>query len=163
MEVNDTPSALMSLPQVARYLAMKERTIYDWAQSGKIPAFKLGATWRFRQSEIDAWLETHRTGVDVSSLRAPLIPPAQPPLTAWEVRRQKEEAHQRLLEACREEIEMVIRDESRKVFVVDQFTYQFGDDVVREVVEQLRGERLIAVSELRGRDGGRVRVIERRN
>ena len=163
MEANDTPSALMSLPQVARYLAMKERTIYDWAQSGKIPAFKLGATWRFRQSEIDAWLETHRTGVDVSSLRAPLIPAAQPPLTAWEVRRQKEEAHQRLLEACREEIEMVIRDESRRVFVIDQFTYQFGDDVVREVVEQLRGERMIAISELKGRDGGRVRVIERRN
>jgi len=44
------------MPQVAGYLAMKERTIYDWAQSGKIPAFKLGATWRFRLSGTDAWL-----------------------------------------------------------------------------------------------------------
>ena len=163
MEVNDTPSALMSLPQLARYLAMKERTIYDWAQSGKIPAFKLGATWRFRRSEIDAWLETQRVGVDVSSLHAPLVPPVQPPLTAWEVRRQKEEAHRQLVEACREEIEMVISDESRSVFVIDQFTYQFGADVVREVVEQLRKEKLITVSEHRGRDGEKVKVIGRRN
>ncbi len=162
MEANDTPSALMSLPQVARYLAMKERTIYDWAQSGKIPAFKLGATWRFRQSEIDAWLEIHRTGIDVSSLRAPLVPPVDPPLTAWEVRRQKEEAHRKLLEACREEIAMVTRDESRSMFVIDQFTYQFGDDVVGEVVEQLRKERLITVSDVRGRSGERMKVIERR-
>ena len=162
MEANDTPSALMSLPQLAQYLAMKERTIYDWAQSGKIPAFKLGATWRFRQSEIDAWLETHRTGMDVSSFRAPLVPPVDPPLTAWEVRRQKEEAHRRLVEACREEIAMVTRDESRSVFVIDQFTYQFGDDVVREVVEQLRKEQLITVSDVRGRSGERVKVIERR-
>ena len=155
MEVNDTPCALMSLPQVARYLAMKERTIYDWAQSGKIPAFKLGATWRFRQSEIDAWLETHRTGIDVSSFRAPLVPPIQPPLTAWEVRKQKEKAHRQLMEACREEIEIVMRDESRSVFVIEQFTYQFGDDVVREVTDQLQRERLIRTSEVRLRGRGK--------
>ncbi|MCH8236502.1 MAG: helix-turn-helix domain-containing protein, partial [Chloroflexi bacterium] len=32
-----TPSSeLMSLPQVARYLGMAERTIYQWAQQGRI-------------------------------------------------------------------------------------------------------------------------------
>ena len=157
MEISNVPPALMSLPQVARYLGMKERTIYNWVQTGKIPAFKLGSTWRFRRSEIDAWLETQRFG------RAPLVPPSQPPLTAWEVRRQKEDAHRRLVEACRDEIEMVIRDESRTVFVIDQFTDQFGADVVREVVEQLRKEKLITVGEQRGRDGEKVKVIRRRN
>ena len=44
----------------------------------------------------------------------------------------KEEAHQRLLEACREETKKVIRDKSRSVFVIDQITYPFGVDVVRE-------------------------------
>ena len=162
MEDNYTPSALMSLPQVARYLGMKERTIYNWVQAGKIPAFKLGATWRFRRSEIDAWLETQRTGMDVSSLRSPLVPPSQTPLTAWEVRRQKEEAHRLLISACREEIEIAIRDESRTVFVIDQFTDQFGDDVVKEVVERLRKEKRIRVSTERGRDGEKVKVIRRR-
>ncbi len=148
----------MSLPDVARYLGMKERTIYDWAQSGKIPAFKLGATWRFRQSEIDAWLETQRTGS-----RPPLVPPTEPPVTSWQARQQKERAHSALMEACREEIEGAIRDQTRTVFVIDQFVDRFGDDVVRYVVEQLRSERRITVSEERGMDGEKVKVMRRRN
>lgn len=162
MEVTDEPSALMSLPQLARYLAMKERTIYDWAQSGKIPAFKLGATWRFRRSEIDAWLETQRVGLAVPASCPPLVPPAQPPLTAFEGRRQKEKAHRQLLDVCREEIETVIRDASRSVFVIDQFTHQFGEDAVMEVVEELLKEKLITVSVRRGRGGERIKVIGRR-
>jgi excisionase family DNA binding protein len=30
------------------------------AQSGKIPASKAGTQWRFRQSEVDAWLEQNK-------------------------------------------------------------------------------------------------------
>lgn len=150
-EVGNTPSALMSLVDVARYLGMKERTIYEWAQSGRIPAFKLGATWRFRQSEIDAWLETQRTGS-----RPPLVPPVEPPVTSWQ-------AHRARLEACREEIEITIRDESRTVFVIDQFIDSFGDDVVCYVVEQLQREGRITVSEVEMPDGEKVKVISRRS
>ena len=60
--MNSPTPELMSLQEVASYLGMAERTIYMWAQNGKVPAFKLGAAWRFRKSDIDAWLETQRTG-----------------------------------------------------------------------------------------------------
>lgn len=50
----------MTLAQVAEYLSMAERTIYEWAQSGRIPGFKLGSAWRFRRSEIEGWLEAQR-------------------------------------------------------------------------------------------------------
>lgn len=50
----------MTLKEIAEYLHMKERTIYKWAQEGSIPASKLGSTWRFRRSEIDAWIEMHK-------------------------------------------------------------------------------------------------------
>ena len=163
-EGNDTASALMSLPEVARYLGMKERTIYDWAQTGRIPAFKLGATWRFRRSEIDAWLETQRSGPDVSTGRLPLVPPVEPSVTAWQARQQKEQAHRALTDACRREIKATMRgDPDRTVFVVDQFVDQFGDDVVREVIEQLWQERRVAVDKVRGRDGEKVEVIRRRS
>ena len=52
----------MTLPEVAAYLSMSERTIYDWVQRGRIPAYKIGATWRFRRDEIDTWLVAQRTG-----------------------------------------------------------------------------------------------------
>ncbi len=71
----------MSLPDVASYLAMGERTIYVWAQQGLIPAFKLGATWRFRRSEIEAWLESQRSGPVVSTPeRQPVVESFEPPV-----------------------------------------------------------------------------------
>lgn len=33
-----------------------KRTIYRLATSDKIPAFKLGGTWRFRSAELDQWI-----------------------------------------------------------------------------------------------------------
>ena len=145
-EGGDTTPALMSLPEVARYLGMAERTIYDWAQSGRLPAFKLGATWRFRRSEIDAWLETHRSG-------PPLVEPVDVPPTSWQMR-----------QACREEIEATMRDDpDRAIFTIDRFVDQFGPDVVGEVVDQLRREKRIIVDQVKGRDGQRTKVIKRRS
>ncbi|MCK4546456.1 MAG: helix-turn-helix domain-containing protein [Candidatus Eisenbacteria sp.] len=51
---------IMTLPEVAKHLGVSERTIYDWAQKGKIPAAKLGNAWRFKRSEIDHWNENKR-------------------------------------------------------------------------------------------------------
>ena len=59
----------MTLPQLAAYLNVRERTIYDWAQREVVPAYKIGGAWRFRRDEIDAWLITRRTGPSVSSPR----------------------------------------------------------------------------------------------
>ncbi len=33
-----------------------KRTVYRLAARGKIPAFKLGGTWRFRRAELDQWI-----------------------------------------------------------------------------------------------------------
>ena len=52
----------MTLGELAAYLSVSERTIYGWAQRGEIPAYKLGAAWRFRRDEIDHWLRTRRSG-----------------------------------------------------------------------------------------------------
>lgn len=50
---------LLNVKQVADYLQLKESTIYSWAQDGKIPAIKIGRTWRFRRTDLDSWLERH--------------------------------------------------------------------------------------------------------
>ena len=48
---------ILTLEEVAKYLKVKPQTIYTWAQSGKIPAAKLGKEWRFRKSVIDKQAE----------------------------------------------------------------------------------------------------------
>lgn len=37
-------------------LNVTERTIYRLAAAKKIPAFKVGGTWRFRATDIDGWI-----------------------------------------------------------------------------------------------------------
>ena len=159
---DDAASPLMSLPDVARYLGMKERTIYVWAQEGRIPAFKLGATWRFRREEIDAWLETRRSGPAVSPGRPPLVPPVDHTETEWQRRQREREARQAMLDECRSHIETTIRVEDQTVFLVDRFADRFDEDVVREVVRQLREEKKIVESEVMGQDGEKVKVIRRK-
>lgn len=47
---------ILTIREVAAYLKVTERTIYRLAAEKKIPAFKVGGTWRFPRSEIDQWI-----------------------------------------------------------------------------------------------------------
>lgn len=47
---------IMTLEEVAQYLRVSERTVYDWAQKGEIPCGKLGTSWRFKRSDVATWL-----------------------------------------------------------------------------------------------------------
>lgn len=49
---------LMTIEDLAHYLKVTRRTIYDWLKSNKIPAVKLVGQWRFKKDKIDAWIET---------------------------------------------------------------------------------------------------------
>ncbi|MCM8795855.1 MAG: helix-turn-helix domain-containing protein [Candidatus Omnitrophica bacterium] len=48
---------LMTIEELADYLKVTRRTIYEWLKTHKIPAIKLIGQWRFKKDKIDAWLE----------------------------------------------------------------------------------------------------------
>ena len=48
---------LMTIEDLAGYLKVTRRTIYEWLKHNKIPAVKLVGQWRFKKDKIDAWLE----------------------------------------------------------------------------------------------------------
>ena len=50
-------SRWMTLQEVAEYLQLSKDMIYRLAQSGRIPASKVGSRWRFRRERIDSWME----------------------------------------------------------------------------------------------------------
>lgn len=54
--MSDQPDEILTIDEVAAYLKASKRTVYRLASSGKIPAFKLGGTWRFRRAELDQWI-----------------------------------------------------------------------------------------------------------
>jgi PTS system nitrogen regulatory IIA component len=50
---------ILTIEEVARYLRVSERTVYDWAQKGTIPSGKIGTVWRFKRSDIESWVNEH--------------------------------------------------------------------------------------------------------
>ena len=48
---------ILTIKQVADYLKVTERTIYRLAAAKKIPAFKVGGTWRLSRADIDNWIK----------------------------------------------------------------------------------------------------------
>ena len=62
-------SRWMTLRQVAEYLQLSKDMIYRLAQSGRIPASKVGSRWRFRQERIDRWMEDLAVNTDALDSR----------------------------------------------------------------------------------------------
>ena len=51
---------LMTVEEVAKYLNIHPRTINNMAARGDIPASKVANRWRFRKSDVDAYLEKQK-------------------------------------------------------------------------------------------------------
>ncbi len=47
---------ILTIEEVAKYLRVSERTVYDWAQKGEIPSGKIGTVWRFKKEDIEKWV-----------------------------------------------------------------------------------------------------------
>jgi PTS system nitrogen regulatory IIA component len=63
---------ILTIEEVAKYLRVSERTVYDWAQKGEIPSGKIGTVWRFKKLEIEKWVND-RLSVNQLAPRAAII------------------------------------------------------------------------------------------
>jgi PTS system nitrogen regulatory IIA component len=68
---------ILTIEEVAKYLRVSERTVYDWAQKGEIPAGKIGTVWRFKKAEIEKWvnnrLSVHKTASNTGAVQVEAI------------------------------------------------------------------------------------------
>lgn len=52
---------LLSIEDLAAYLQVPIQTVYNWRTEGRGPrAIKIGKHVRFRQTDVEAWLNSHR-------------------------------------------------------------------------------------------------------
>jgi excisionase family DNA binding protein len=63
-DLPDRPEPLVSVEEAAAFLGVRPGTVYLWAETGRIPSYKIGARRRFRLSELDAHLRAYREGPD---------------------------------------------------------------------------------------------------
>jgi len=60
---------ILTVREVANMLKFNEKTVYRLAAEARLPAFKVGGSWRFRVEDLDNWIAeeliklppTHRT------------------------------------------------------------------------------------------------------
>jgi len=63
---------ILTLEEVAKYLRVSERTVYDCAQKGEIPAGKIRTAWRFKKSEIDKWVNDRLSSTNLNPQIQPI-------------------------------------------------------------------------------------------
>ena len=78
-------SALMTTREVAEYLRIKERKIYELVREREIPCTRVGGKWLFPKRLIDVWLLEASEGPQPAERNAtpPIIAGSQDPLLDW--------------------------------------------------------------------------------
>jgi excisionase family DNA binding protein len=67
MPANEERPEILTIKDLAEHLKVNERTIYRLAFSGKIPAFKVGGSWRFLRADIDRWIKEQSKSIPMEN------------------------------------------------------------------------------------------------
>lgn len=51
--MNGRDDKILGVEQLAKFFGVTSQTIWRWCKAGKIPAFKIGAQWKIRQSDLN--------------------------------------------------------------------------------------------------------------
>jgi excisionase family DNA binding protein len=54
-------NSILNTEELAKYLEVEISNILEWANSGKIPAFKEGNDWKFERPKIEEWIAKEKT------------------------------------------------------------------------------------------------------
>lgn len=75
-EVPESQAAgeILTIRQLAEYLMVSEKTVYRMLDRNELPAVRVGAQWRFRKLDIDAWLTEEVRRVEYEGQRGALDP-----------------------------------------------------------------------------------------
>lgn len=44
---------ILGVTELSKFFSVSNQTIWRWCKAGKIPAFKIGAQWKIRQSDLN--------------------------------------------------------------------------------------------------------------
>ena len=60
------PENFISIEDAAKYLNIKPVTLRKWVKDGKVPAHQIGKQWKFKISELDAWINSGESAISNS-------------------------------------------------------------------------------------------------
>ena len=54
--MSDFEDRYYSMPEICKYLGISRDSALKWIANKDMPAYKVGKKWKFKLSEIDAWV-----------------------------------------------------------------------------------------------------------
>ena len=54
--MTDLEDRYYSMPEICKYLGISRDSVLKWIVNKGMPAYKVGKKWKFKLSEIDAWV-----------------------------------------------------------------------------------------------------------
>ena len=54
--MTDLEDRYYSMPEICKYLGISRDSALKWIANKGMPAYKVGKKWKFKLSEIDAWV-----------------------------------------------------------------------------------------------------------
>lgn len=55
----------INIDEAADYLGIKPVTLRGWLRKDKgVPAHKIGKQWKFKRSELDAWVQSGKSAIE---------------------------------------------------------------------------------------------------
>jgi excisionase family DNA binding protein len=55
-----TEKVFLTINEVSEYLNLRRSTIYSMVEASEIPHYRVGRLIRFKQNDVDQWMEDHR-------------------------------------------------------------------------------------------------------
>jgi excisionase family DNA binding protein len=77
---------LMTTSEVAEFLRLKERKIYDMVQKGEIPCTRVTGKWLFPRDMVEAWLRKTVEAGEEAAPPPPVLSGSHDPLLDWALR-----------------------------------------------------------------------------
>ena len=57
-DLKNMPERWCSTKEMCEYLGVSRDTLLTWINEKKMPANKVGRSWKFKTSEVDAWIKS---------------------------------------------------------------------------------------------------------
>ena len=70
MNQNQPSSEVLTVNEIAGYLRVSETTVWRWCNSGKLPAFRIGRSWRIRRTDLEQHIKQSVSEPELASNNA---------------------------------------------------------------------------------------------
>ena len=61
--MNENNEKWIGIEEAAEYMDVTKDTVRNWIKKTEIPAHKIGKLWKFKKSELDAWIKSGRSAI----------------------------------------------------------------------------------------------------